>query len=144
MLIYGICMSEIRDSEIDWDKVEKLLESYDSSLHGDFKEYVNYDDSETPEEQEYWKKEWFLAYDSMGYHGLGAFLHDVIKKEEDIDLDMGDSNGFILGIAPDLPWYYSENIRNLTNDMFCALIAKYVKKISDHVPAVQMWDCSAD
>lgn len=66
----------------------------------------------------------------MGYHGLGAFLHDVIKKEEDIDLDMGDSNGFILGIAPDLPWYYSENIRNLTNDMFCALIAKYVKKIS--------------
>ena len=74
MLIYGICMSEIKDSEIDWDKVEKLLESYDSSLHGDFKEYVNYDDSETPEEQEYWKKEWFLAYDSMGYHGLGAFL----------------------------------------------------------------------
>lgn len=108
MLIYGICMSEIKDSEIDWDKVEKLLESYDSSLHGAFKEYVNYDDSETPEEQEYWKKEWFLAYDSMGYHGLGAFLHDVIKKEEDIDLDMGDSNGFILGIAPDLPWYYSE------------------------------------
>lgn len=99
MLIYGICMSEIKDSEIDWDKVEKLLESYDSSLHGAFKEYVNYDDSETPEEQEYWKKEWFLAYDSMGYHGLGAFLHDVIKKEEDIDLDMGDSNGFILGIA---------------------------------------------
>ena len=24
--------------------------------------------------------------------------------DEDIDLDMGDSNGFILGIAPDLPW----------------------------------------
>lgn len=41
MLIYGICMSEIKDSEIDWDKVEKLLESYDSSLHGDFKEYAN-------------------------------------------------------------------------------------------------------
>lgn len=54
------------------------------------------------------------------------------------------SNGFILGIAPDLPWCYSENIRNLTNDMFCALIAKYVKKISDYVPAVQMWDCSDD
>ena len=69
----------------------------------------------------------------MGYHGLGAFLHDVIKKEEDIDLDMGDSNGFILGIAPNLPWYYSENIRNLTNDKFCALIADYVKRISDHV-----------
>lgn len=80
-------------------------------------------------------------WDIMGWE---LFLHDVIKKEEDIDLDMGDSNGFILGIAPDLPWYYSENIRNLTNDMFCALIAKYVKKISDHVPAVQMWDCSAD
>ena len=32
MLIYGICMSEI-DSEINWDKVEKLLESYDSSLY---------------------------------------------------------------------------------------------------------------
>ena len=86
MLIYGICMSEIKDSEIDWDKVEKLLESYDSSLHRDFKEYVNYDDSETPEEQEYWKKEWFLAYDSMGYHGLGAFLHDVIKKEKTLTL----------------------------------------------------------
>ena len=54
------------------------------------------------------------------------------------------SNGFILGIAPDLPWYYSENIRNLTNDKFCALIADYVKRISDHVPAVQMWDCSDD
>ena len=54
MLIYGICMSEIKDSEIDWDKVEKLLESYDSSLHRDFKEYVNYDDSETQEELEYW------------------------------------------------------------------------------------------
>ena len=120
------------------------MESYDSSLHRDFKEYVNYDDSETQEELEYWKKEWFLAYDSMGYHGLGAFLHDVIKKEEDIDLDMGDSNGFILGIAPNLPWYYSENIRNLTNDKFCALIADYVKRISDHVPAVQMWDCSDD
>lgn len=120
------------------------MESYDSSLHRDFKEYVNYDDSETPEEQEYWKKEWFLAYDSMGYHGLGAFLHDVIEKEEQLDLNMGDSNGFILGIAPDLPWYYSENIKNLTNDMFCSLIAKYVKKISDHVPSVQMWGCSDD
>lgn len=137
-------MDEIKNNEIDWDKVEKLLESYDSSLHRDFKEYVNYDDSETQEELEYWKKEWFLAYDSMGYHGLGAFLHDVIKKEEDIDLDMGDSNGFILGIAPNLPWYYSENIRNLTNDKFCALIADYVKRISDHVPTVQMWDYSAD
>ena len=126
MLIYGICVDEIKNNEID------------------FKEYVNYDDSKTPEEQEYWKKEWFLAYDSMGHHGLGAFLHDVIEKEEQLDLNMGDSNGFILGIAPDLPWCYSENIRNLTNDMFCALIAKYVKKISDYVPAVQMWDCSDD
>ena len=146
MLIYGICVDEIKNNEIDWDKVEKLLESYDSSLHGDFKEYVNYDydDSETPEEQEYWKKEWILAYDSMGHHGLGTFLHDIIEKEEQLDLNMGDSNGFILGIAPDLPWCYSKNIRNLTNDMFCALIAKYVKKISDHVPAVQMWDCSDD
>ena len=53
MLIYGICVDEIKNNEIDWDKVEKLLESYDSSLHGDFKEYVNYDDSKTPEEQEY-------------------------------------------------------------------------------------------
>ena len=86
MLIYGICVDEIKNNEIDWDKVEKLLESYDSSLHGDFKEYVNYDDSKTPEEQEYWKKEWFLAYDSMGHHGLGAFLHDVIEKEEQLDL----------------------------------------------------------
>lgn len=74
MLIYGICMSEIKDSEIDWDKVEKLLESYDSSLHRDFKEYVNYDDSETQEELEYWKKEWFLAYDSMDIMGWELFF----------------------------------------------------------------------
>lgn len=38
MLIYGICVDEIKNNEIDWDKVEKLMESYDSSLHGDFKE----------------------------------------------------------------------------------------------------------
>ena len=146
MLIYGICVDEIKNNEINWDKVENLLESYDSSLYGDFKEYVNYDydDSETPEEQEYWKKEWFLAYDSMGYHGLGAFLHDVIEEEEHINLDMGYSNGFVLGLSPDLPWYYPENIRNLTNDKFCALMTKYVKMISDHAPTIQMWDCSDD
>lgn len=25
MLIYGICVDEIKNNEIDWDKVEKLL-----------------------------------------------------------------------------------------------------------------------
>lgn len=141
MLIYGICMGEI-DSEINWDKVERLLESYDSSLYEKYKEYIYSDDVSDPEELEYWKKEWFLEYDSIGYHGLGAFLHDVIADEEHIDLDMEDSNGFILGLSPDLPWYYSENVRNLTNDEFCALIVKYIEKISDHVPTIQMWDCS--
>ena len=143
MLIYGICMNEI-DSEINWDKVEKMLESFDSSLYEDFKEDVHSDDFSTLEEQEYWKKEWFLEYDSIGYHGLGAFLHDVIEKEEGIDLDMEDSKGFILGLSPDLPWDYPESVRNLTNDSFCELIVKYIKKISDHVPTIQMWNCSDD
>lgn len=143
MLIYGLCMSEIKDSEIDWEKVEKLLESYDPSLYETFREDV-YDDTSSPEEQKYWKKEWFLAYDSLGYHGLGAFLHDVVEKEEGIDLDMGDSKGFILGLSPDLPWYYPDKVRNLSNDKFCALMTKYVKMISDHAPTIQMWDCSDD
>ena len=91
MLIYGICMSEIKDSEIDWDKVEKLLESYDSSLHRDFKEYVNYDDSETPEEQEYWKKEWFLAYDSMGYHGRSGAIPRIKPLLSPISRSMSSS-----------------------------------------------------
>lgn len=143
MLIYGIRMSEI-DSEINWDKVEKLLESYDSSLYEDFKEDVYSDDVSSLEEQEYWKKEWFREYHSSSYHGLGAFLHDVIADEEHIDLDMEDSTGFVLGLSPNLPWYYPENIRNLTNDKFCALMTKYVKMISDHAPTIQMWDCSDD
>lgn len=53
MQIYVICVDEIKNNEVNWDKVEKLLESYDSSLYGEFKEYVNFDDTETPEEQEY-------------------------------------------------------------------------------------------
>lgn len=143
MLIYGICMSEI-DSEINWDKVEKLLESYDSSLYENYKEYVYDNDTLTQEELECWRIDWFLDYHSSIYQGLGAFLHDVIEEEEHIDLDMGYSNGFVLGLSPDLPWYYPENIRNLTNDKFCALIAKYIEKISDYVPTIQMWNCSDD
>lgn len=143
MLIYGICMSEI-DSEINWDKVEKLLESYDSSLYENYKEYVYNNDTLTQEELECWRIDWFLDYHSSIYQGLGAFLHDVIEEEEHIDLDMGYSNGFVLGLSPDLPWYYPENIRNLTNDKFCALIAKYIEKISDYVPTIQMWNCSDD
>ena len=143
MLIYGICMSEI-DSEINWDKVEKLLESYDSPLYENYKEYVYDNDTLTQEELESWRIDWFLDYHSSIYQGLGAFLHDVIEEEEHIDLDMGYSNGFVLGLSPDLPWYYPENIRNLTNDKFCALIAKYIEKISDYVPTIQMWNCSDD
>ena len=55
MLIHGIRMSEI-DSKINWDKVEKLLESYDSSLYEDFKEDIYSDDVSSLEKQEYWKK----------------------------------------------------------------------------------------
>ena len=136
-------MSEI-DSEINWDKVEKLLESYDSPLYENYKEYVYDNDTLTQEELESWRIDWFLDYHSSIYQGLGAFLHDVIEEEEHIDLDMGYSNGFVLGLSPDLPWYYPENIRNLTNDKFCALIAKYIEKISDYVPTIQMWNCSDD
>lgn len=143
MLIYGICMGEI-DSEINWDKVEKLLESYDSSLYENYKEYVYDNDTLTQEELECWRIDWFLDYHSSRYQGLGAFLHDVIEEKEHINLDMGYSNGFVLGLSPDLPWYYPENIRNLTNDKFCALMTKYVKMISDHAPTIQMWDCSDD
>lgn len=88
--------------------------------------------------------DWFLDYHSSRYQGLGAFLHDVIEEEEHINLDMGYNNSFVLGLSPALPWYYSDKVRNLSNDKFCVLMTKYVKMISDHAPTIQMWDCSDD
>lgn len=145
MLIYGINVSEIEIYEIYLDNLEEMLKDYDSSLYEDFKGCVYLETVPPARERAYRTENWFHEYESQGCHGLGAFLHDIIKKKEGIDLAMNDNkgvNGFILGLSPDFPWNYSRKTKNLTDGKYCAIIEKWIKMFSTHKPTIQMWDCA--
>ena len=92
-------------------------------------------------------EDWFNHYESETYYGIGAFLHDVIKQEEKIQLDLSEStkNGVCVGIFVKAPWGYDPSVKNISCPEFKAIINKYVSKITNNDEAYfQWWDMSAE
>lgn len=131
MLMYGICMNEV-ENYVNWEAVVKLLQNFDPERYQDFLDDVgeNYTNQDT--------EEWFDQYEADGRSGLGAFLYDVIKDTEKLDIDIDDPNGVYIGISAGAPWEFAESIRSLKKDEFDALLNKYITQITGE-PTLIRW-----
>lgn len=123
MLMYGICTEDVQKN-VNWKAVVKLLQDFDQERYQDFLEDVseNYTDQDT--------EEWFDQYEADGRSGLGAFLYDVIKDKEKLDIDIDDPNGVYIGISAGAPWEFAESIKALKKDDFDAVLNKYITWIT--------------
>lgn len=141
MLIYGVCISEIK--EINQKKVEKFLAELAEKGFPDYlKEFkANKEDNNG----DYTVGDYLYDYASNGYYGLSAFLRDIIEKVEGINISCEDPNGIhYLGIAADMPWYFNEKTRNLSDVEYIQIMAKYVSKVTDETLDIRWWNVCDD
>lgn len=87
---------------------------------------------------------WIENYDSCGYYGLGALLRDAIESEEGIILTIYDAAGIFLGICADVPWAFSEKLRQISKSDFDAILTKYIRKVTEEPLPIQLWSLPED
>lgn len=130
MLMYGICANDVQKNA-NWKAVIKLLQEFDQERYQEFLEDVgeSYTDSDV--------EDWFDQYEVDGRSGLGAFLYDVIKHTEKLDIDIDDPDGVYIGISAGAPWEFPESIKGMKKDDFDALLNKYVVRVTGESMVVQ-------
>lgn len=134
MQLYGICVDNLH---VKWNKVLEMLKEFDSSLYQDFTDNIHPDESGNYSDESI--DDCFRHYDSDGFWGLGAFLHDFIMKEEKIDLSIDESEAYYLGVSARAPWEFPESVRNLTEKQLYEILYKYVGRITDDDLQIQWW-----
>lgn len=139
MLMYGICCSNVRLKTIKWDVVKDMLRKFDPDL---YQECVEDLDGDLSSES---LSDWFSNYESGGCcGGVWAFLRDFIRKEEHVELNVEDPNCIYLGLSANVPWYFHESVRNLSEDDFHNVLRKYVGMIADAECEIRWWRVDED
>lgn len=87
---------------------------------------------------------WFDQYESEGRSGLGAFLYDVIREQEKVEIDIDDPDGVYIGISAAAPWEFHPSVRNLSEEQFTAMISKYICQITDEEVPIRWWNVDDD
>lgn len=84
--------------------------------------------------------------DAYEGYGIGYYLKDVIKRNEDIELyacEDFDSNHYLL-FTPAYPWSdISEKQRNITKEEIDAIFRKYVNIVTDNHSENRIFDYQA-
>lgn len=130
MILYGVCLTDA--NSYNMDGIRELMQK--AEIYEDFlsdMEGFPYDDEDL--------LNWIENYDSCGYNGLGALLRDVIGSEENIELDIYDAAGIFLGICADVPWAFSEKLRQISKSDFDAVLTKYIRKVTEEPLPIQLW-----
>ena len=134
MLIYGVCVSDIK--HYNTEKAEKFLNSLlDTACRGIAD---NYFENKADGNDLY---DWLDGYDSCdGYSGPAACFKEIIRELEGIDVDCDDPNGDqFLGISADAPWHFNEKTRNLSKEEFHEILSRYVSYFTDDELGIRWW-----
>ena len=145
MLIYGVCISEIK--ETNNEKVENFLEELAEKGYDSYwRDFVGNRKSYKDGDYVYTANDFLYDYESdNSYCGLSAFLRDVIAEVEGINIACDDPNGVhYLGISADVPWFFNEKTRNLTQEKFVEIMSMYINKITDEVLDIRWWNVCDD
>ena len=140
MLMYGVCVSNIKN--VNWGNVVGMLKKYDPERYSDFLEDMEENSTENDSED---IKFWFDQYESEGKSGLGAFLYDIIREQEKVEIDIDDPNGVYIGISAAAPWEFHPSVRNLSEEQFTAIISKYICQIAyEEIIPIRWWKVDDD
>lgn len=145
MLIYGVCISEIK--ETNNEKVESFLKELAEKGYSSFwRDFEDNRKSYKDGDYVYTANDFLYDYESdNSYCGLSAFLRDVITEVEGINITCNDPNGVhYLGISADVPWFFNEKTRNLTQEKFVEIISAYISKVTDEVLDIRWWNVCDD
>lgn len=136
MLMYGICVDHIEG--INWQNAIDMLKEFDVDLYSSFLDDLGTDYKDVDIE------EWFSNYDNCGgYYGIGAFLYDVIKAKESVDLDIDEPNGKVyLGISANVPWNFAESVKTFSKSDFHNVVNKYIGVLTTEPVEIQWWSIS--
>lgn len=140
MVIYGVCISEIK--KYNEEKAEKFLESLRETKASDIVEeyFVN------KEENGYNLNEFFYNFEGEGgYYGTAACLKEIIAALEGINISCDDPSGIhYLGLSIDAPWKYNEKTRNMSEEDYRKILAKYISYFTDEVLEIKWWSVNDD
>ena len=139
MLLYGICVNEITNIKTEGLKsLLKIVDVYDTCMDDCRNEDGSVDDDEI--------LGWVDNYEENGGYGLGALLYAAIEKSEncDISVDIPSDGLTYLGLQIDLPWKYKDSTRNMTEEEYNAILAKYVNMVTDEEIAIRTWNITDD
>ena len=100
-----------------------MLKEYDTYLYTDF--LRDFGTVYTTDDV----RKWVDKYRSMGYFGLEAFLRDVIKKKENIRLDIVDFDDTYLGLLAGAPWDFNSLTKKLSKSEFDNMLRKHLTQI---------------
>lgn len=135
MLIYGISTRQLKD-KIIWKNMIHILQNYDFDAYKTLVEN-NYTDNDA--------ENWFSEYESEGRKGIGAFLYDIIKDAEELELDIDDPDGNVyIGISAAAPWEFHPSVKSLSKEHFDAIMNKYVVLITGEETCIQWWKVDDD
>lgn len=68
--------------------------------------------------------DWVRNWDVGFANGFAGFLANIINRESNLDLN---SDGYYLGIYLNLPWRFSEEMRQLDEEKFHAIIQEKLR-----------------
>lgn len=139
MLMYGVYVSRIKN--VNWGNVVGMLKKYDHDRYSDFLDDMKGNSAENDSRD---IEFWFDQYESGGRSGLGAFLYDVIRKQEKVEIDIDDPDGICIGISAAAPWEFHSSVRNLSEEQFTAMISKYICQITDEEVPIRWWRIDDD
>lgn len=140
MLIYGVCISDIK--AINEDRALELLKKY-SAVNPD--PYNNYLESKDADGEQVTFDTWCYDYENNGHFGLSALLSDIIQDLEGIDIVCDDPNGIhFLGISADVPWHYNQKTRSLSHEEYQRIMAEYISQITDEILPLRWWHVQDD
>ena len=135
MLMYGICVDYMKG--INWQNASDMLKEFDADLYASFLDDMGSDYKDTDIEN------WFSNYESEGCYGIGAFLHDVIKEREFVDLAIDEPNGKVyLGISADVPWNFAEPVKTFSKSGFHNMLNRYIGMLTTESVEIQWWSVS--
>ena len=129
MKLYGICADMIRDTKIEGVKeLLRLAGAYDECM------------TECKTDQEI--KEWLSDYETEDayIYGIGALIYDAIRRNESCDVNIDDPWGSVyVGLHPAMPWSYSQETKEMSEESYNAILSKYVKLVTDVEIPIQWW-----
>lgn len=147
MLIYGVCIDDVKKTKEDGIKELMKLYKYadGSTLYDEYVEWIEDNFGEEGSDPEANVDEFIMDFDNgCGYNGLGALLASVIEDMEGIDITVEDDNsGFqYVGIGADTPWNFNDKTKAMSEEEYLQILHKYMNMVTDEALEIRWWQAN--